>query len=92
MNDQPSQLGFDIFAEPEPRSEWPDPEEVRAKLLAMLSTIRQARDGCPWDQRTFRFHKQVFPQMANWLPDDEAAQLRDEFAREVARIEGPLAA
>jgi len=92
VNDQPKQLGFDIFAQPERPSEWPDPAEVRAEMLAILALARQALDTCPWDERTFRFHKQVFPQMANWLPEEEAAQLRTEFAREVARIEQLLAA
>jgi hypothetical protein len=30
----------------------------------------------------------VFPNMANWLPADEAAQLRFEFAREMDRLNG----
>jgi hypothetical protein len=29
----------------------------------------------------------VFTQMANWLPEDEAAQLRLELAAELARLE-----
>lgn len=28
----------------------------------------------------------VFPQMANWLPEDEANQLRSEFAQEIERL------
>ncbi len=28
----------------------------------------------------------VFPNMANWLPDPEAEQLRLEFAREIERL------
>jgi hypothetical protein len=28
----------------------------------------------------------VFPQMANWLPEEEAEQLRFEFAREIDRL------
>ena len=28
----------------------------------------------------------VFPQMANWLPDSEAEQLRFEFERELRRL------
>lgn len=92
MNDQPKQLGFDIFAAPERPSEWPDPAEVRAELLATLDTARRALDACPWDARTFKYHKVVFPQMANWLPEDERDQLRFEFAQEVARIELLMAA
>ena len=92
MSDQPEQLGFDIFAEPERPSEWPDPEEVRQELLGVLAEAKAAREFCPWDDRTFKYHKVVFPQMANWLPEAERDQLRFEFAQEVARIELLLAA
>ena len=89
---QPKQLGFDIFAEPARPSELPDPEEVRQELVAILAIARRAQDACPWDARTFKYHKVVFPQMANWLPAEEAEQLRFDFAREVARIELLMAA
>ena len=92
MTDQPEQLGFDIFQAPQRPSEWPDPEEVRATMLGTLAIAKRALDACPWDERTFRYHKQVFPQMAYWLPDDEAKQLCFEFAQEVARIEQLMAA
>lgn len=85
-------IDADLFAESERASEWPDPAEVREQLLATLDQARRAVDHCPWDARTLRFHKVVFPQMANWLPDEEAEQLRFEFAREVERIELLLAA
>lgn len=69
-----------------------DPAEVRAELLEILAAARAARDVAPWDRRTHRYHQVVFPQMANWLPDDEANQLRFEFAKELKRIEAMLAA
>ena len=84
---QPEQLGFDIFAEPELKSEWPDPAEIRVKLNATLAIAKRAQDACPWDERTFKYHKVVFPQMADWLPAEERDQLRFEFAQEVERIE-----
>jgi len=40
----------------------------------------------PWDERTLGLHQTVFPQMTNWLPDDEARQLRLEFEIEVVRL------
>jgi hypothetical protein len=40
----------------------------------------------PWDERKARMWQIVFPQMANWLPDDEADQLRFEFAQEIERL------
>lgn len=81
----------DMFPEP-PREERVDPADVRAELLELLRIAREARQEAPWDRRTQRFHAVVFPQMARWLPDDEAAQLCFEFAREIERIEALLAA
>lgn len=40
----------------------------------------------PWDERKARMWQIVFPQMANWLPDDERNQLRFEFAQEIERL------
>jgi hypothetical protein len=57
-----------------------------------LEAAKAATDECPWDARTFQYHKVVFPQMANWLPPEERGQMRFEFAREVERIEMLLAA
>jgi hypothetical protein len=65
---------------------------VRRELITILETARGARDRAPWDRRTHRHHQVVFPQMANWLPDDEAEQLCFEFAKELERIEQLLAA
>ncbi len=69
-----------------------DPQSVREELRAILAIARAATDAAPWDRRTHRYHAVVFPQMADWLPDDEADQLRFEFAQEIARIELLLAA
>lgn len=86
MTDQP-----DLFPRT-PRVETVDPESVRAELIDLLAVARQARDAAPWDRRTQRYHRVVFPQMARWLPDEEAAQLCFEFAAELDRIELLLAA
>jgi hypothetical protein len=32
-------------------------------------------------------YRVIFPQMANWLPEEESAQLRLEFEAELARLE-----
>jgi len=69
-----------------------DPEAVRDELVTILATARAARETAPWDLRTHRYHQVVFPQMANWLPADEAAQLCLDFAAELDRIELLLAA
>lgn len=86
------QLGFDLGDAPAARSYAPDPADIRAELLQLLETARAAQDRAPWDARTFRYHKTVFPQMARWLPDDERDQLCFAFAEQVERIELLMAA
>jgi hypothetical protein len=87
----PSQLGLGLEdTRPDPTKI--DPEEVRQELRALLALAKAARDQAPWDRRTHRYHEVVFPQMANWLPEDEAEQLCFEFAKEMKRIEELLAA
>lgn len=87
----PSQLGLGLEdTRPDPTKV--DPNEVRQELRALLALAKAAREEAPWDRSTHRYHEVVFPQMANWLPDDEAEQLRFEFARELERIEHLLAA
>jgi hypothetical protein len=81
----------DLFPE-QPSVETVDPDEVRAELIDLLALARAARDAAPWDRRTQRFHRVVFPQMARWLPAEEAAQLCFEFLRELNRIENLIAA
>ncbi|MFN3820631.1 hypothetical protein [Blastomonas sp.] len=70
----------------------PDPQQVREELNAVLAEAIAARRECPWDASTFKLYKIVFPQMANWLPDNERDQLRFAFAQEIARIEQLMAA
>jgi hypothetical protein len=86
---------LDLFGESEP--ELPgvegatavyraDPHEVRAELLAVLAQARAAQ-SFPWDARRTLYWRTVFPQMTNWLPQDEAAQLRFEFETEIRRLD-----
>jgi hypothetical protein len=63
-----------------------DPDEVRAELLRVLVQVRAAQ-SFPWDARGTLYWRTVFPQMTNWLPDEEAAQLRFEFAMEIRRLD-----
>jgi hypothetical protein len=63
----------------------PDPEKVRRRLLALLERARSS-ETMPWPEHEARVWQLVFPNMANWLPDDEAQQLRLEFAREMERL------
>lgn len=88
----PKQLGFDLGEKARSGVYEPDPDEIRQDLNAILESARHATLDRPWDERTFRYNKVVFPQMARWLPDEEAAQLCFEFSREIERIERLLAA
>ena len=63
-----------------------DPEVVRGELLAALAELRAAQ-SFPWDARRTLYWRTVFPQMTNWLPDEEAAQLRFEFETEIRRLD-----
>ena len=62
-----------------------DPDEVRADLLRILAEARAAKT-MPWDPSKLSLYRLIFPQMTNWLPDEEAAQLRFEFDTEMARL------
>lgn len=68
-----------------PRRSMPDPETVRRRLNSLVDKVRSA-DRMPWSERDARMWQTVFPTMAKWLPDDEAEQLRFEFAREMERL------
>jgi hypothetical protein len=63
-----------------------DPDKVRVRLHNILVEVRAA-PTTPLDAKEIRLYRTIFPQMTNWLPDDEAAQLRREFEVELARLE-----
>jgi hypothetical protein len=63
----------------------PDPDEVRAKLHKILAEARAA-EKLPWDSDKVLVYRTIFPHMAGWLPEEEAAQLRFEFDTEMARL------
>lgn len=58
---------------------------MRSRLHKILAEARAAR-RLPWEPTTVSLYRTIFPQMTNWLPDDEAAQLRFEFDTELARL------
>ena|SRR5947199_10637440 len=62
-----------------------DPDKVRAELHRILAEARAAQT-LPWTPRKTLSYRTIFPQMTNWLPDEEAAQLRFEFETEMARL------
>lgn len=76
----------DLFGAPEPPDTRPKPEEVRAELYAILAQARAAQTW-PWKPVHVAMYKTIFPQMTNWLPEDEARRLRFAFEAEIARLE-----
>jgi hypothetical protein len=76
----------DLFGpEAAPPAYRPDPDKVRARLHKILAEARAAQK-LPWEPTTVSLYRTIFPQMANWLPEDEGAQLRFEFETELARL------
>jgi hypothetical protein len=75
----------DRIPHPKQVSAEPSPERCRQKLHAVLATARAAPE-IPWPEKKFRLWQTVFPNMAKWLPEEEANQLRFEFAKEVERL------
>ncbi len=80
-NEQADQSGDD-FETPEYHA---DPEKVREELNRILAEARAART-MPWDAKRAALYQTIFPQMTNWLPEDEGAQLRFEFEAELERL------
>ncbi len=77
---------IDMFGAPPAQSYDPNPDSVRAELEDVLARARAA-PAQPWDAREVSYYRTVFPQMANWLPEAEARQLRSAFASELERLE-----
>ncbi len=63
-----------------------DPDKVRARLHKILAEARGAQK-LPWEPARVNLYRTIFPQMTLWLPEEEAAQLRFEFAAEMTRLE-----
>ena len=63
----------------------PDPDKVRSRLHKILAEARAAQTF-PWQPTRVSLYRTIFPQMTNWLPEDEGAQLRFEFEAEMERL------
>jgi hypothetical protein len=71
--------------QPPRQSTLPDPEKIRRRLRNIVQKARNATT-MPWPEREARMWLTVFPNMAKWLPDIEAEQLRLEFFKEMKRL------
>ena len=77
----------DLFGvEAAPPAYRPDPDKVRARLYKILGEMRSAQ-SMPWGWGRASLYRPIFPQMTQWLPEDEGAQLRFQFEEELARLE-----
>ena len=72
-------------ADAAPPAYRPNLDEVRARLNKILAEARAA-EKLPWEPDKALLYRTIFPHMAGWLPDEEAAQLRFEFDTEMARL------
>ena len=63
----------------------PDAERIRRRLKRIIGEAREAK-SMPWDVATRRLYEQIVPQMSLALPEEEAAQFRLDFAREMERL------
>jgi hypothetical protein len=77
----------DLFGEDSPTPEYrADPDTVRQELQRILAEARAAQT-IPCDAKRALLYRTIFPQMTNWLPEEEGAQLRFKFETELARLE-----
>jgi hypothetical protein len=61
----------------------PDIDKVRARLDKILTETRAAQ-SLPSGRASL--YRTIFPQMTLWLPEEEGAQLRFEFEKEMERL------
>jgi hypothetical protein len=77
----------DLFGEDSPTPVYrADPDKVRQELHKILAEARAAQT-MPWDAKRALLYRTIFPQMTNWLPEEEGTQLRFEFEAELLRLE-----
>ena len=86
----------DLFGHAEPQAELfsaddappayrPNPDDIRKRLHRIFAEARSA-EKLPWDGDKLLVYRTIFPQMAGWLPEEEAEQLRFQFNTEMARL------
>jgi hypothetical protein len=85
---QPDLFGTqgDLLGPPPRETYAPSLEKVRAEVNKVLEKARIAKD-MPWTAKEVAFWKTVFPQMTNWLPEEEREQVRAAFWEEINRLE-----
>jgi hypothetical protein len=84
-DDAPEEMQPDLFGAPDVPAYRPDPDKVRARLHKILAEMRDAQSP-PWDWGRLSLYRTIFPQMTQFLPEEEGAQLRFEFEAELERL------
>lgn len=82
-----------LIPEPGQTHQADDPDRVprvRGKLSAILAEIEGA-ESMPWSDQDRAFYRTVVPQMTNWLPPGEAAEITQRFFAALDRL-GRMAA
>ena len=64
----------------------PTPDSIRQRLDAVLRMLRVANE-MPWSSTQAQTWRMIVPQMANWLPEDEAHAVRNEFSTLLDRLQ-----
>ena len=82
----PEEMQPDLFGAPDVPAYRPDPDKVRSRLHKILAQARAAKK-MPWESTTVSLYRTIFPEMTQWLPAEEGAQLRFRFEAELERLE-----
>ncbi len=80
-----SQLSLFRSERPEPPRRPPDLPEIRKSLHSRLRTVRDA-EIMPWSEGEMASWEKLFPELAAYLPAEEAEALAAEFAAQLARL------
>ena len=76
----------DLFSGVPVEPQWqPDPDKIRRRLERILAEMRSA-SAMPWDFSRRSLYLKIFPDMAHYLKDDEAAQYCLAFDAELERL------
>jgi len=68
--------------------EMPTAETVRPRVEDLLTMLR-ASEEMPWAPAEMASWTVIFPQMINWLPESERAEVLARFEREISRLKTP---
>lgn len=77
-----AEVEADLF-QAEPVVARPDADRVRKRLATMLA---ETRGASMLDYERRRYLEKVVPQMSLALPEEEAAEIKMAFARELERL------